>query len=245
MKTGVTLKERPRMCYWKAAFGDGELDQIISEQIQCKSVQITQTDIDFMNAVLEKKKNGDYYNNDVEMLFGLLCHYKYAKEHNGLDKDNVFHITKKKHIVKIVSGGSRKKKTVAYNMNTIMTAVGAKSYAKSFERFNAQRSEEQEQYICITGCEKEDKQYNVKILALEETDATDVLFTVQDIYNPMVYWKAYFNKKELVQCVVCGKHFIKCGNKKTCSERCKDKYHKIQVANNNQKNRIAAKAEKK
>ena len=130
-------------------------------------------------------------------------------------------------------------------MNTIMTAVGAKSYAKSFERFNAQWSEEQEQYICITGCEKEDKQYNVKILALEETNDTDVLFTVQDIYNPMVYWKAYFNKKKLVQCVVCGKHFIKCGNKKTCSERCKDKYHKIQVTNNNQKNRIAAKAEKK
>ena len=198
-----------------------------------------------MNVVLEKKKNGDYYSNDVEMLFGLLCHYKYAKEHNRLDKDNVFHITKKKHIVKIVSGGSRKKKKVAYNMNTIMTAVGAKSYAKSFERFNAQWSEEQEQYICITGCEKEDKQYNVKIPALEETNDTDVLFTVQDIYNPMVYWKAYFNKKKLVQCVVCGKHFIKCGNKKTCSERCKDKYHKIQVRNNNQKNRIAAKAEKK
>ena len=245
MKTGITLKERPRMSYWKAAFGDDELDQTISEQMQRKSVQITQADIAFMDAVLKKKKNGDYYNNDVEMLFGLLCHYKYAKEHNGLDKNNVFHVTKKKHVTKTVSGGKGKRKIVPYNMNTIMTAVGAKSYAKSFERFNEQRNEEREQYICITGCEKEDKQYNMKIPALEESDDTDVLFTVQDIYNPMVYLQAYYNKKELVECVICGKHFIKCGNQKTCSERCRDKYHKMQVANNNQKNRTAAKVEKK
>ena len=72
-----------------------------------------------------------------------------------------------------------------------------------------------------------------------------MLFTVQDIYNPIIYLQAYNEDKELSECVVCGKQFIKDRNKKTCSDKCKSKYHKICVDRNNDKNKSAAIADKK
>lgn len=39
-KTGITLKERPRMCYKKAVRGNDELDQIITNRMERKSVDI-------------------------------------------------------------------------------------------------------------------------------------------------------------------------------------------------------------
>ena len=80
---------------------------------------------------------------------------------------------------------------------------------------------------------------------IEEEDNSEILFTVQDIYNPMIYLQAYNDDKELSECVVCGKHFIKDRNKKTCSNKCKDKYHKICVDRNNDKNKSATIADKK
>lgn len=66
---GITLKERPRMCYTKAVDNNNErLDQILTARMQRKSVHITQADIDFMDDVLTKKKNGNYYSDDKEML---------------------------------------------------------------------------------------------------------------------------------------------------------------------------------
>ncbi len=52
--------------------------------------------MDFMRNVLETKKNGGYYSNDREMLFALLCHYKYA-ELNGRLNNGCLQITKRKH----------------------------------------------------------------------------------------------------------------------------------------------------
>lgn len=135
-------------------------------------------------------------------------------------------------MTKVAPDGKSKKKTVAYNMNTIMNAVGAKSYVRSFERFNMSNG------ISIT---ESDREFLVKIeLPIE----TEILFKVMDIYNPLVYLDAYYNKKELRECVICGKHFMKCGNKKTCSDRCSKKYHAICVKENNEKNKTAAQKEK-
>ena len=61
----------------------------------------------------------------------------------------------------------------------------------------------------------------------------------------MIYLQAYDEKKELLECVVCGKHFIKNRNKKTCSEECKNKYHKICVDRNNDINKFTTIADKK
>lgn len=41
-------------------------------------------------------------------------------------------------------------------------------------------------------------------LDIEEKDNSEILFTVQDIYNPMIYLQAYNEDKELSECVVCG-----------------------------------------
>ena len=44
-KTGITLKERPRMCYKKAVKGNDELDQMITDRMERKSIDITQADM--------------------------------------------------------------------------------------------------------------------------------------------------------------------------------------------------------
>ena len=71
-KTGIVIKERARMCYKKAVEGDDTLDNILENKLSRKSVNITQADKTFMDAVLQKKKNGTYYQNDRELLFSLM-----------------------------------------------------------------------------------------------------------------------------------------------------------------------------
>lgn len=233
-KTGITLKERPRMCYKKAVRGNDELDQIITNRMERKSVYITQADMNYMGAVLQTKKNGSYYQNDVGLLFALLCHYKYAKQSGRLKEDGSFYITRKKHKTIIKPNGKKKKVDISYNMNKIMEMVGAKSYAGSFTRF------------MDGGIQIKTDENKISInLDIEEEDNTEVLFTVQDIYNPMIYLQAYNEHKELSECVVCGKHFIKDRNKKTCSGECHDKLHDLQVGKNNRKNKSATIADKK
>ncbi len=233
-KTGITLKESPRMCYKKAVRGNDELDQIITNRMERKSVDITQADMNYMGAVLQTKKNGSYYQNDVGLLFALLCHYKYAKQSGRLKEDGSFYITRKKHKTIIKPNGKKKKVDISYNMNKIMEMVGAKSYVGSFTRF------------MDGGIQIKTDENKISInFDIEEEDNTEVLFTVQDIYNPMIYLQAYNEHKELSECVVCGKHFIKDRNKKTCSGECKSKYHKICVDRNNDKNKSAAIADKK
>ena len=76
LKTGVSLKERPRLAYVKAVQGNEKLDKLIEQGLKRKSVVITQADLDYMNNVLKTKKNGSYHMYDKELLFALLCHYK-------------------------------------------------------------------------------------------------------------------------------------------------------------------------
>ena len=115
-----------------------------------------------------------------------------------------------------------------------MEMVGAKSYAGSFTRF------------IDSGIQIEMDENKISInLDIEEEDNSEILFTVQEIYNPMIYLQAYNDDKELSECVVCGKHFIKDRNKKTCSGECHDKLHNLQDGKNNRKNKSVAVADKK
>lgn len=224
-KTGITIKERPRRCYQKAVKGNDKLNQILDVKLDRKSVEITQSDIEYMDNFIQKKKNGNPYNNDVEILFALLCHYKYA-ENTGRLKDGKFCITKKKHKTDL-TGKKKRKVPIRYNMNTIMNMVGAKSYANSFGRF------------IDCGMNIEESKDKI-IIQMDIPKDDNVLFTVQDIYNPMVYREAYSLKKELSECVMCGKHFIKKGNASTCGKYCSDRLHRLQVGRNNEKNKAVA-----
>ena len=233
LKTGVTIKERPRMSYIKAVKGNSELDNRISEELQRKSVVITQSDMEFMNTVLATKKNGGYYSNDRELLFALMCHYKYAESNDNL-KNGYLQITKKKHTT-VKKNGQKKRIAVRYNMNTIMQMVGAKSYVNSFKRF------------IETGLVQieEDKIIRIK-MNIPNVDNKKEIFIVEDIYNPYVYLEAWEQGSKLTECAICGKHFIKeSNNQKTCSDRCSEELKKFNVAKTNEKNRTAALQDKK
>ena len=223
LKTGITVKERPRMSYIRAVKGNDELDKMISERMRRKSISITQSDMNFMNEVLKKKNNGNYYNNDREILFSLLCHYKYAELNDTL-KNGYLQITKKKHTI-VSKNGQRKKVPIRYNMNTIMNMTGAKSYANSFSRF------------VDTGLVQIEENKNICIrMDISQADNDKEVFTVEDIYNPYVYLLAYEQKSKLAECVICGKHFIKnFNNQKTCNKICSRKLQKFNVAKNNEK----------
>ena len=83
-----------------------------------------------------------------------------------------------------------------------MNMVGAKSYANSFKRF------------IDCGMNIEESKDKI-IIQMDIPKDYNGLFTVQDIYNPMVYLEAYSLQKELSECVMCGKHLIKKGNAST------------------------------
>lgn len=104
-------------------------------------------------------------------------------------------------------------------MNTIMKMVGAASFDSSFKRFNKSGS------IHI----EDDKQKQRFVLNMDISDDNNVLFEVQDIYNPLVYLEAFESngRKKLCECVICGRHFIKVGNTKTCSQKCSDSLKKL------------------
>lgn len=235
-KSYLKIKERPRMAYIKAVKGDSELDQEIAERLQRKSITITQADMQFMDNVLTAKKNGQYYNNDRELLFALLCHYKYALQNNTL-KDGWLQITKKKHTT-VKKSGQKKKVPIRYNMNAFMNMVGAKSYANSFVRFK-------ESELIQIDENKEVKNIRIK-MNIPDSEDEKTLFEVKDIYNPYVYLLAHEQVGKLSECVICGKDFIKISkNQKTCGEKCSTKLQKFNVAKNNQKMRTAAQQEQK
>lgn len=227
-KSYLKIKERPRKAYIKALKGDSELDSKISEGLQRKSVVITQSDISFMNKVLVTKKNGGYYSNDRELLFAMLCHYKYAESNDNL-KNGYLQITKKKHTT-VKKNGQRKKVAVRYNMNTIMQMVGAKSYSNSFKRF------------IETGLVQIEEDATIRVkMNLSKADGENDVFVVEDIYNPYVYLLAWEQGSKLTECVICGRHFIKgFNNQKTCTGKCSEELKKFNVAKTNEKNRNVA-----
>lgn len=231
-KGKITIKYRPRMAYVKAIKGDEKLEQKIAQKIKKHSIDITSSEWDFIQDSLQKYKNGNYHSNDMELLFVLYCLYKEAKETNKL-KDGYLVITQRKHVTNYdPKSKKRKKQNVKFNMNTVVKIAGAKSYDGSFKRFNEVKG------IEIIN-DEESERFRVKINIPDSQ--RQKIFTVSDVYNSMVYLRAYLNNKKICVCKVCGKDFVrKSNNQKTCGNDCKDELHRLNQARTNEKNRKAA-----
>lgn len=225
----IVIKFRPRKAYKKAVKGDAILDKKITEKMECRHIDITQSDLSFITDSLELYKNGNPHSNDMELLYVLFCLYKEAKENNKL-KDGYFVITKRKHITSYDDRSKKKKKQkIRFNMNKIMEIAGAKSYVGSFKRFRNTNGIE-----IIEDEEKEQYRIKIDIPNVEE----QCLFTVRNIYNSMIYLQAYLQNKDICVCKVCGKDFIKTSNnQKTCGKACSDLLQRLNVAKRNEKNR--------
>lgn len=227
LKTGIIVKERPRMAYRKGVAGDARLDRAISKRLERKGVIISQGDLDFMEAVLKTKKNGNYYSYDKELLFVLLCHYKYAERTDGLEK-GYLQIMKRKHMA-VKKSGQKTKVPIRWNMNTFMNMAGAKSYTNSLKRFGE------------TGLIRIEEDTAIRIkMDLSHTNQGAEAFMVEDLNHPYVYLLAYEQGKPLAECVICGKHFLKgANNQKTCSKSCSERLQKFNVGKNNERRRAA------
>lgn len=224
LKSDIVIQARPRLAYRKAIKGDSKIDTAIAEKMEDRSVNITEADYDFIESHLQKYKNGTVYRNDFEILFVLYCIYKEAKE-NGHLKDDYLIITKKKHITKNDSHNKRCKKRISFNMNRICDISGAKSYAGTFERLNQSSDVDIED-------NKDGKYYKIKF-DIPEGDSK-IKIEVGNIFNSMVYYKAYKDKKPISRCILCGKEFIKIGNAKTCGENCSNELHRMNQAKVNE-----------
>lgn len=227
IKRDIVIKFRPRIAYKKAIKGDMLLDKKIAEKMECRSVNITESDLSFIENSLQTYKNGNFHSNDMELLYVLFCLYKEAQEKNRL-KDGYFIITKRKHIVSY-DEKSKKKKKISFNMNKIMKMADAKSYAGSLKRFqNAEGIE------IIDDEEKEQFKIKIDIPNVQEKS----LFTVRNIYNPMIYLQAYQQNKDICICKVCGRDYIKTSNnQKTCGKKCSDELQHLNVARKNEESR--------
>ena len=114
-----------------------------------------------------------------------------------------------------------------------MEIAGAKSYKGSFSRFNNTIGIKVED-------DKEKEQFRIKI-DLPDTDNSEVLFTVGNIYDSIMYLQAYVDNKKICICKVCGRGFIrKSNNQKACEGECQDILHRMNQARVNEKNRKAA-----
>lgn len=229
----IVIKFHPRMAYMKAKKGDEALDKIIAQRMESKSVDITKADLEFIENSLQKYKNGKPHSNDRELLYVLFCIYKEAMVNNRLE-ENWLIITQKKHITNYdPSSKKRKKRKVKFNMNKIMEIAGAKSYKGSFSRLKNTAG------INIED-DEEKEQFRIKI-DITDTDNSEVLFNVGNIYDSMMYLQAYEQNKKICLCKVCGRGFIKkSNNQKACEGECQDILHRINQARVNEKNRKVA-----
>jgi len=64
-----------------------------------------------------------------------------------------------------------------------------------------------------------EKQNNRIIISLCELKNDEVVFTVNNVWNPLVSLAKY-DRKNIAECEICGEEFIKAGNTKTCSSIC-------------------------
>lgn len=153
---------------------------------------------------------------------------------NNRLKDDWLVITQKKHITNYDTNSKKKKRRrVKFNMNKIMEIAGAKSYKGSFSRFNNTIGIKVED-------DEEKEQFRIKI-DLPDTDNSEVLFTVGNIYDSIMYLQAYVDNKKICICKVCGRGFIrKSNNQKACEGECQDILHRMNQARVNEKNRKAA-----
>lgn len=235
LKSDIVIQARPRLAYRKAIKGDAKLDAAIAERIEDRSVNITEADYNFIDSHLQRYKNGTPHRNDFEILFVLYCLYKEAKE-NGHLKDGYLIITKKKHITKIDSHNKRHKRRVSFNMNRICDISGAKSYAGTLERLN--------KHLDVDIKENTDGKYYKIKFDIPDGDSK-IKIEVGNIFNSMVYYKAYKDKKPISRCILCGKEFIKAGNAKTCGEKCSDELHRMNQAKvNESKKKIVTQEER-
>lgn len=100
-------------------------------------------------------------------------------------------------------------------MNKVLELSGAKSYLGSLKRF----SETEGIYV-------ENERDKIKVKFDLPCSYQEKAFSVNDIYNCMVYLEAYETGKEVLKCVICNRGFIKkSGNQKTCGDKCKDILH--------------------
>ncbi|MBD5103370.1 MAG: hypothetical protein HDT47_00690 [Ruminococcaceae bacterium] len=219
----ITIKPRPRLAYTKALNGNMLIDGIIEQKKEKRTVDITASDLSFIESSLKRYKNGRLYNNDRELLFTLFCMYKESKENNRL-KNGFLIITKKKHFVEYDnSTHKKKKKHPPLNMDKILEISGAKSYSGSLKRFSD-----------TEGIYVEHEKDRIKIKFDLSCSCQEKVFSVDDIYNCMVYLKAYETGKDVLKCAICNKGFIKkSGNQKTCSDKCKDILHRYNKAKAN------------
>lgn len=230
LNSDIVIQARPRLAYRKAVSGDESINKAINEKLESRSVNITKADYEFIEDHLQKYKNGKPHSNDFELLFVLYSLYKEAKESNRL-KDGYLLITKKKHTTKINDHNKRRKKKVGFNMNRIIEIAGAKSYTGTFNRLKESGD------IEIIDNEK-GKYYKIKF-DIPETES-DILITVGNVYNSMIYYDSYVKGKPVDRCKLCGKEFIKVKNTKTCGEECSKKLHNLNQAIVNETKRKTA-----
>jgi len=108
-----------------------------------------------------------------------------------------------------------------------------KSYEGSLKRLNEMPG------ITIIN-DKEKERYRIKIDL--HTNNSKTLFEVGNIYNAMIYLKAYTQGKKLLKCKICGKDFIReSNNQKTCSVECQKDLHKLNQAWTNERSSIRSK----
>ena len=115
-------------------------------------------------------------------------------------------------------------------MNAVMDMAGATAYASSFKRF------------IDTGLVHIEDTETIRVkMEVPYADSDKEVFIVEDIYNPYVYLLSYEQGSKLMECVICGNHFIKeSSNQKTCNKRCSIKLQKFNVKKTNEKLRILA-----
>ena len=228
----IVIKHRPRMAYAKAQEGVETLDKMLDEKLKPRTINITSDDLSFIHSSLQKHKNGKPYKNDMEILYILYCLYKDAKTHDRL-QDGYYIITQRKHFIEYnPNNNTRKKRRVWLNMNRVLNMAEVKSYEGSLKRFNEMPG------ITIIN-DKEKERYRIKFDM--PTNDSKTLFEVGNIYNAMIYLKAYTQGKKLLPCKICGKDFIKqSNNQKTCSVECQNELHKLNQARTNERNRKAA-----
>ena len=103
--------------------------------------------------------------------------------------------------------GVSKSKKGKLTANKIQNLAEVKTYHAAIKRLE------------VSGLITVIKENNKTKISLVNIFDDDIVFVVDDIWNPMFYLAKY-EGKAIDNCKICGKEFIKVGNAVTCSKRC-------------------------
>jgi DNA-binding HxlR family transcriptional regulator len=197
-------KTRSRMAYTTEKIkAVDDKKRKLQEYIDESHVDIYRSDFEVVSSINVKGAKPETVANLRKLYFVLLCLCKGSKSHRIIIKRGK----------KTKMNNAKLMRMIGLSNDNISTML---EKLEGFGLINIEKSKI-----------NSDKSITLKNVRFIKQTAENVIFTVKNVYSPIIYYQAFKEGKKINECVICGRDFLKVGNKKTCSDSCAKKLEAI------------------